>query len=246
MFILYIFLSIVIWLEVLICFTVYIVIQAILFITTAAFDKHRKIMHYNTSILCTVVLALCPLIRVKYTGRENIDRSKPSVIVMNHQSIIDILLVFTLYKPAKMIAKKVLSLVPFVGWNLFMSGHIFIDRASRKSQIEAIRRMDDILIDGDSLMIFPEGTRTKDGEIAEYKKGAFRSACNSGTSVLPVVIDGAFQALPRKGVILNGFHKIKISILPPITVEKGSPTAGLALKCHDIMSAELERMRLAF
>ena len=242
----YFLLSIISWIEVAVCFIIYIPIQTLLFLLTSPFDKHRKIMHYNTSILCIVVLALCPLIRLEYKGLKNIDRKKPSVIVMNHQSILDILLIFTIFFPAKMIAKKVLARVPIVGWNLYMSGHILIDRSNRKSQIEAIRRMDDILVEGDSLMIYPEGTRTTDGEIAEFKKGAFRSACNTGTSVLPVVIDGAFQALPKDGIFLDGFHKIKISVLPAISVEKGSSTESLAQKCHDLMSEELKQMRLAF
>lgn len=241
----YIFLSILSWVEVLICFIIFIPIQVLLFVITAPFDKKKKILHYNTSIVSTVVLTLCPLISVHFQGCENIDRSKPRVIVMNHQSILDILLVFRLFLPAKMIAKKVLARVPIIGWNLFMSGHILIDRKSRKSQIGAIRKMDDILVDGDSLMIYPEGTRTKDGEIGEFKKGAFRSACNSATSILPVVIDGAFQALPSKSTFLNGFNKIKISILPAIEVEKGSSTADLAQNCHSLMSSELARMRLA-
>ncbi|MDC7225808.1 MAG: lysophospholipid acyltransferase family protein [Spirochaetales bacterium] len=187
---------------------------------------------------------LCPLLKVEFKGMDNISRSKPGVIVMNHQSILDILLVFTLYYPAKMIAKKVLAKVPIVGWNLFLSGHILIDRKNRKSQIEAIRRMDHLLIEGDSLMIYPEGTRTTDGEIGEFKKGAFRSACNTATPVLPVVIDGAYQALPKSGMRLMGFSKIKISILPYISVEKGTPTNVLAEKCHTLMSEELKRMRM--
>ena len=191
------------------------------------------------------MLTLCPFIRVEYKGLKNIDRKKSSVIVMNHQSMLDILLIFTIFYPAKMIAKKSLARVPIVGWNLYMSGHILIDRASRKSQIEAIRRMDDILLEGDSLMIYPEGTRTSDGEIAEFKKGAFRSACNTATSVLPVVIDGAYQALPKDGANLKGFHRIYISVLPSIEVEKGTSTEALAQKCHDLMSEELKQIRLA-
>ncbi len=239
----YLILSIFSWIELVICFIIYIPLQALLFVFTAPFDKHRRIMHYNSSILCTVVLALSPLIRLEYKGLENIDRKKPLVIVMNHQSILDILLIFTIFLPAKMIAKKALARVPIVGWNLFMSGHILIDRQNRKSQIEAIRRMDDILLEGDSLMIYPEGTRTSDGNIAEFKKGAFRSACSTGTSVLPVVIDGAYQAMPRNGKNLNGIHKIKLSILPAVEVEKGSDTQELAVKCHELMSEELKRMR---
>ncbi|MBI9109190.1 MAG: 1-acyl-sn-glycerol-3-phosphate acyltransferase [Spirochaetales bacterium] len=171
------------------------------------------------------------------------DRSKAHVVVMNHQSLLDILFVFTLFYPAKMMAKKALAAVPVVGWTLFLNDHIFIDRANRKSQIDALRRMDQLLLDGDSLMVYPEGTRTMDGNIAEFKKGAFRSAVSTGTSVLPVVIDGAFNALPRKTMVVKGCHTITMSVLPEIPVEKGSATADLALKCHDIMSAELRRLQ---
>ncbi len=243
---LYFLLSIISWIEALICFIIFIPVQTLLFLVTSPFDKNKKIMHYNTSILCKVVLALCPLISIDYEGLKNIDRSKPSVIIMNHQSILDILLIFTIFYPAKMIAKKSLARVPIVGWNIYMSGHILVDRSNRKSQIEAIRRMDNILIDGDSLMIYPEGTRTVDGEIAEFKKGAFRSACNTATPVLPVVIDGAYKALPKKGIMLKGFTKIKISVLQPVPVAKGTPTELLAEKCRSLMDFELKRIRHAF
>jgi 1-acyl-sn-glycerol-3-phosphate acyltransferase len=144
-----------------------------------------------------------------------------------------------------MMAKKTLAAVPVVGWTLSLNKHIFIDRANRKSQIDALRRMDQLLIDGDSLMVYPEGTRTKDGDIAEFKKGAFRSAVATGTSVLPVVIKGAFEALPSKSMVVKGFHTITLSVLPSIDVEKGSSTADLAQKCHDLMSSELEHLRQA-
>ena len=111
---LYFLLSIISWIETLICFIIFIPVQTLLFLVTSPFDKNKKIMHYNTSILCKVVLALCPLISIDYEGLKNIDRSKPSVIIMNHQSILDILLIFTIFYPAKMIAKKSLARVPVI------------------------------------------------------------------------------------------------------------------------------------
>lgn len=238
-------LSIISWLELTICFIIYFPIHFIIFLITAPFDKQRRILHYNTSLLCFVILIIVPILRVKIIGRENIDRSKAHVVVMNHQSLLDVLFIFTLFYPAKMMAKKTLAAVPVVGWTLSLNKHIFIDRANRKSQIDALRRMDQLLIDGDSLMVYPEGTRTKDGDIAEFKKGAFRSAVATGTSVLPVVIKGAFEALPSKSMVVKGFHTITLSVLPSIDVEKGSSTADLAQKCHDLMSSELEHLRQA-
>ena len=243
MLIIHFLLSVISWLELAVCFIIYFPIHFILFIFTAPFDKQRKILHYNTSMLCVVCLTIIPILRVKTIGRENIDRKHPHVVVMNHQSLLDILFIFTIFYPAKMMAKKALAKVPIVGWTLALNKHILVDRASRKSQIDAIRRMDDILLEGDSLMIYPEGTRTKDGQIAEFKKGAFRSACNTGTAILPVVIHGAYEALPSKSMLVKGSHKITLSVLPPIPVPKGFSTAELAQNCHDAMSIELERLR---
>lgn len=237
-------LSIISWLELSICFAIYFPIHFILFLLTAPFDKQRRILHYHTSLLCIITVAIIPILRVKVVGKENIDRSKPHVVVMNHQSLLDVLFIFTIFYPAKMMAKKALAAVPVVGWTLALNRHILIDRANRKSQIDALRKMDQLLLNGDSLMIYPEGTRTKDGDIAEFKKGAFRSAVTTGTAVLPVVICGAFEALPSKARFIKGFHKITLSVLPSITVEKGSATAELAEKCHDLMSLELGRLKL--
>jgi 1-acyl-sn-glycerol-3-phosphate acyltransferase len=142
-----------------------------------------------------------------------------------------------------MIAKKSLARIPFLGWELVIFGDLFVDRKNRKSQFEAIRRMDKLLEQGDSLLVYPEGTRTKDGEIAEYKKGAFRSATETGTPVLPVLLDGAYQALPKRGIIVDRVYTLRMHILPPLEVEKGSGTAELALQCHDLMSKELKKLR---
>lgn len=233
------------WFEIILCFILFIPVQFLLFIFTALFDKKRRIMHYNASLWSSLALFLSPIFKVKLTGREYLDRSKGHVVVMNHQSLLDILLSFRLFYPVKMIGKKILALVPIVGWNLFLSGHIMVDRKNRKSQFAAIRRMEDILQSGDSLLIYPEGTRTRDGEIAEFKKGGFRSATSTGTSILPVVLDGAYQALPKGRIIVDKAYILTLTVLPPIEVEKGADTGALAKKCHDIMSKELTRQRKA-
>ncbi|MBI9109189.1 MAG: 1-acyl-sn-glycerol-3-phosphate acyltransferase [Spirochaetales bacterium] len=233
------------WFEIAFLFIVITPFQVVIFLLTTLFDRKRRLQYYHGAVYASIALFISPCFRVKVIGRENLDRSKPHVVVMNHQSLLDILLSFLLFYPSKMIGKKVLGKVPFVGWDLFLGGHILVDRKNRKSQFEAIRKMDKVLISGDSLLVYPEGTRTKDGKIAEFKKGVFRSASETGTAVLPVVIEGAYEALPKKGLIVEGRHILTLSVLPPIQVEKGSSTAELALECHDLMSAELERIRRA-
>lgn len=240
MYIIYTVFSIFTWLEIFVLFILFMPFQLIIFLVTAPFDRHRKIMHYNSGIWASFALFLSPSFRVKITGKEYLDRKKNYVVVMNHQSLLDILLSFRLFYPFKMIGKKALSTVPIVGWNLYLSGHIMVDRRSRESQFNAIRRMEKILESGDSMLIYPEGTRTKDGKIAEFKKGAFRSAAVTGTDLLPIVLQGAYEALPKRGIIVNGIYTLSMQVLPPIPVEKGSDPAELARKCHDIMSERIK------
>ncbi len=231
------------WFEIVICFILFMPVQFVIFILTAAFDRKRVVMHYHSALWCWIALALSPLWKVEIKGKEYLDRKKSHVVIINHQSLIDVLIAFRLFYPVKMIGKRILAFVPIIGWNLFLSGHLMVDRSNMKSQFAAIRKMETLLSNGDSMLVFPEGTRTKDGEIGEYKKGAFRSATSTGTPLLPVVIDGPFQILPKKGVIVNCRHKISINVLPPIPVEKGEKPGDLALRSHDIMAAELIKIR---
>ena len=128
-------------------------------------------MHYNSSLWCALALFLSPLWFIDIKGKENLDRKKSFIVVMNHQSLIDILLTFRLFYPFKMIGKKILGQVPIVGWNLVLSGHLLVDRKKIKSQFEAIRKMEKLIKRGESIFVYPEGTRTKNGEIGQFKKG---------------------------------------------------------------------------
>ncbi|HAK46357.1 MAG TPA: hypothetical protein DCO79_10635 [Spirochaeta sp.] len=237
--------SIFTWIEIFLAFILFFPVQLVVFIFTFPFDKNRRIIHYIGSFFSWFALFISPIFRVKITGRENIDRSRSHVMIMNHQSLLDIPLSFVLRYPCKMIAKKALSRVPFLGWELVIFGHLFVDRKSRKSQFEVIRKTETMLEDGDSLLIYPEGTRTKDGEIAEFKKGAFRSATSTGTAIMPVLLDGAYQALPKKGLIVKGVYTLHMHVMESVEVEKGSSPAELALNCHNIMSEQLKKQRQA-
>lgn len=234
------------WFEIAMCFILFIPFQIVLFLLTALFDKRRRIMHYHSSLWCTLGLAASPLWKVRFEGKEYLDRSKSHVVVINHQSLLDVLIAFRLFYPVKMIGKSILAFVPIIGWNLYLSGHLLVNRKNTKSQFKAIRKMEHLLTHGESLLVFPEGTRTKDGMIADFKKGAFRSATSTGTSVLPVVIDGPFQILPKKGFVIDKKRDIVIKVLPPISVEKGEKPGELAKKTHDIMSVELDKLRVEY
>lgn len=235
--------SIFTWFEIVLCFILFIPFQVALFILTALFDRKRVLMHYNSAFWCMIALSLSPLWKVKITGKEYLNRKKAHVVVMNHQSLIDVLIAFSLFYPVKMISKKALGFVPIVGWNLFLSGHMLVDRKSFKSQMGVLSKMEKLLKRGESILLFPEGTRTKDGEIHEFKKGTFKAAISTKTDILPVVIDGPYQLLPKKGFIAPCKHTIHIHVLPPVAVSEDQSAGALAESVRSVMAKELTSIR---
>lgn len=145
--------------------------------------------------------ALCALslVRVKVQGNENIDPKASYILVANHQSIYDIPLVYGwLNNNFKWIMKKELRRLPVIGKTCELMGHIFIDRSHpmrAKQSLEAAKKN---LKQGESsIFLFPEGTRTRNGKIQRFKRGAFTIARDLHLPIVPVTIIGAYDALPK-------------------------------------------------
>lgn len=153
---------------------------------------------------------------VKKTGEENIDKNQSYVIVSNHQSQFDI---FVLYGwmgvDFKWIMKQELRKVPALGIACERLGHVFIDRTNRESAIASLHAVKKRITKGTSIIFFPEGTRSKDGNIGEFKKGAFRMALELGFPVLPITIIGTNEILPPNTMDLFP-GKAKMIIHKPI------------------------------
>lgn len=148
---------------------------------------------------CAHLLWICGG-RISVKGTENIDRRKHYVFVANHQSHLDIPTLFAAV-PHRLvfIAKKELFYIPFFGWGIAALGHINIDRSNarraRESLTRAVKRLQHENI---SPVLFPEGTRSADGTVAEFKRGGFTLALESGLDIVPVSIDGTRIVLPKK------------------------------------------------
>jgi len=167
------------------------------------------------------------------------------VIISNHQSILDILIINFLRYRFKWISKIENMKVPVLGWYLRMADYLTVDRGDKESKEKMIAVAYECLKNGTSVMIFPEGTRSPDREIKFFKRGAFQLAINTKKPLLPVLIDGTGGVLPKHGLIFGGFHKIIIKVLDPV----GPPEFGttdcdeLAMKFHAMMTYELDRLR---
>lgn len=145
-------------------------------------------------------------------GRGDIDWSKPYLFVANHQSVIDICALFrAIPVPLRFLLKEEMKRVPFVGWYAQATGMLFIVRDDRRAGPLLRRQAAAMLARGQCLCLFPEGTRSRDGEIAPFKAGALQSAIDAGVEIVPVALHGAGEVLPadgfrvRPGTIRLGF-----------------------------------------
>lgn len=161
--------------------------------------------------------ARCP---VELTGTEHLDVDAPQILVSNHESWFD---VFTLaaFLPgrSRFVAKKELSSVPIFGRAFQACGHVSVDRGDRGAAVESLdRAARQIRSDSSSIVMFPEGTRTRTGELQRFKKGAFVLAIQAGVPVVPVAIVGSRAIMP-KGAWTIKPGKIEVRIGAPIDVE---------------------------
>jgi 1-acyl-sn-glycerol-3-phosphate acyltransferase len=139
-------------------------------------------------------------IRLRLEGMESLKRDQSYILVSNHASILDIpALISSAPFPVRFLAKKSLLWFPIFGWVMYFSGHLLIERQSTKSAFGSLKKASSLLQKGISIIVFPEGTRSPDGEVKEFKRGAFLLAQHSKFPVVPVSIIGTYEMLPRKG-----------------------------------------------
>ena len=207
---------------VLLC-TLFMILSALALVVCYPFDRGRRTVHELSRILVRIFFFLPPFWRQRVIGRELIDRKKSYVIVINHNSVIDIPALY--YIP------------PFFGQFLLLHGDICIDRGHAAEALEQLVRDGKKWISrGASVAIFPEGTRSKDGEIHRFKAGAFTLAKEAGAEILPVVLDGT-KTLIKKNLAFNWGNRITVRVLSPVPAERVA-----ALETHELMQEVHERM----
>jgi len=146
------------------------------------------------------IVLLIGRIRIRVIGRENLFIRRPAVIIINHESAFDIIVAYAgLPLQLRFMAKRELFWTPIVGWILYLGGHIPIDRQNRTRAIAAIEKTARRIIRrGYNIVVSPEGTRSPDGQIGPFKKGAFRLAEQFRLPIIPVTIIGTGQIVPKK------------------------------------------------
>lgn len=159
--------------------------------------------------------------RLRVEGMEELPAGG-AVLVVNHQSLVDIPLLLSAFRrPVKFLAKRELGEIPLFGKAMAAAGNLFVDREDPRDAVHALRDAGARVRGGALLVVFPEGTRSADGSIGEFKPGAFYLAQKSGAPVVPVYIDGGNRALP-KGSICFRPADLLVRVLPPLTPEEGA------------------------
>jgi 1-acyl-sn-glycerol-3-phosphate acyltransferase len=186
---------------------------------------------YHPGRIWSKLICILLLIPVKVVGAEKLHNKTSYVFVPNHQGAFDIFLVYGyIGRNFKWMMKKSLRKIPFVGKACESAGHIFVDRSGPKKVMETISKAEASLVDGVSLVVFPEGSRTYTGHLGSFKKGAFQLADDLQLAVVPVTIDGSFEVLPRTGKIIRP-HRMIMTIHNPIPPKgKGSDNIHQTLK----------------
>jgi 1-acyl-sn-glycerol-3-phosphate acyltransferase len=172
-------------------------IQLVLFLFTVLFDRRRAVAGRFFRIMAVTAVKMIPSwnfsARRPYPGRIG----GRTVVVSNHASNADVFLISHLPWEMKWLGKASLFKVPFLGWSMFLAGDIAVHRGHRDSVGEAMRRCAFWLNRGMPVMIFPEGTRSLDGELLPFKDGAFRLAIETQSQLLPLAISGTYDALAK-------------------------------------------------
>jgi 1-acyl-sn-glycerol-3-phosphate acyltransferase len=223
---------------------VWLPLVAITWAVTAPFDRGRYAAGYLFRKLTVVHQVLNPLWRFRTTGTMITDPRRPYVVVANHQSFVDILLISHLPWEMKWLSKEDFFKYPVVGWLMRMAGDIRLVRGERDSVVAAMAACRDRLEKKVSVMIFPEGTRSHDGELKEFKDGAFRLAIEAGVPILPLAVNGAYTAL-HKGDWRFDVTDAEVRVLEPIATE-GLTLADLPQlreQARGAISAALATMR---
>ena len=180
------------------------------------FDKKRKIVHAQCFWWADAVIALNPYWDLRVTGLANIDKHKTYVIVSNHQSLADIIVMYKTKMQFKWVAKRILFKMPFVGWNLSLARHIKLSRGDFSSIKKVYREAARWLRKDMSVVFFPEGTRSETGEMGDFQNGAFKLAIKEHVPILPISIEGTGDAIPKGSWIFKTKVPCSLKVLPPI------------------------------
>ncbi len=212
------------------------------------FNKARTFLGYFYTILCSLTSIIPVLLnfsvhnrfanlwishwasairfitgmKISIEGKEYLKKDKPYVFISNHQSLMDIVVLFKItHTTLRMVVKKELLYIPIFGWSLWWMRFISIDRRNRRKSLQSIDKGALQIKNGISVLLFPEGTRSKNGELNPFQAGSFIMAIKSQVPIIPITVSGTINIVHKKNPFNFHFNKeVKVIVSPPIDTSK--------------------------
>lgn len=236
------FLSALLWIWWAACIIFFLIVVAFLYLVTFPFDRFHSVPNRALRGLAWIMISLNPGWSCEIRGADPRKIEKPTIVVANHQSFMDMPLIYLLPWSMKWVAKKDLFRIPIFGWIIFMTGHLGIDRESRFSA-KKLDKLVEPVKKGIPGMIFPEGTRSAGGQLQPFKNGAFRLATRYNFQVLPVVLEGGHKAMPPGSWKFRFRQKFVISVLDPVKPSDFDSISDLKKHVYTAISRQIEAIR---
>lgn len=218
--------------------------SALIFVVALPFDRQRKLQHLFSVFISWFYFSASPFAPVVVKGREHVAKGGVYVIVSNHQSMLDILLLYNVPLYFRWVSKREVYRIPLVGQLLWLHGDVCIRRGDTSSVRKMMHDCTELLQRGHSIMMFPEGTRSTNGKVARFRSGAFALAKANHMPILPVALDGTRAFSNGNGGWLNARQLFQLTIFPPISADEVASTSERALieKVQNLVVDEHKRM----
>jgi 1-acyl-sn-glycerol-3-phosphate acyltransferase len=218
------------------------VVALALFVITWPFDRNGLLLHLFSCAWAQLYFWVNPGWHLRIEGRERLPWRGPAVLVANHQSVGDILVLFGLYRPFKWVSKASNFKLPFLGWNMYLNRYVRLVRGDKESIAKMMAASERWLERGVPVLLFPEGTRSPDNDFLPFKDGAFRLALAKGCPLLPIVLTGTGDTLPKHGLLVNFRAHCRVRVLAPVDPRAFSDAATMRDHVRDLMIAEKARL----
>lgn len=224
----------------------YFVGAALIWALLTPFDRNKKVLHLYSCFWAMTYVYINPGWRFRVEHRDRLPWKGAAVLVSNHQSAGDILVLFGLYRPYKWVSKAAIFKAPFLGWNMWLNGYVPLVRGDKDSIAQMMAHCERWLDAQVPVLLFPEGTRSEDGFLRPFKDGAFRLAIAKSCPIIPIVLEGTGKTLAKNALDVSPRGDLTVRVLEPI---QPGPFNGdvTALREHvrDLMVKELAAIRSA-
>jgi 1-acyl-sn-glycerol-3-phosphate acyltransferase len=191
-------------------------LAVLVWLVTFAFDRNGRVLHLYSCFWAQVYFYANPAWRLRVEGRERLPWHGAAVLVSNHASLADILVLFGLYRPFKWVSKASNFRLPFIGWNMSLNRYVPLVRGDADSIGKMMAASEAWLDKGVPVLMFPEGTRSPDGQLKAFKDGAFRLSMAKGCLLYPIVLSGTADVLPKHGLVLRRRANCRARVLEPV------------------------------